>query len=51
MATDIRGRGKGSGVATGKPAFIAIAFRGRGVVQLEFFFPAASAGAALQGGA
>jgi hypothetical protein len=45
------GRGKGSGVETSMPALIAIAFGGREIVQLEFFYDRASAIAALQGGA
>ena len=42
------GRGKDSGAETSMPAFIAIAFRGGEIAQLEFFYDHASAVAALQ---
>jgi ketosteroid isomerase-like protein len=44
------GRGKDSGIETSTPAFVAIAFRGPEIVQLEFFFDRASAVAAVDGG-
>jgi len=44
------GRGKDSGVQTGMPAFIAIAFREREIIQLEFFYDRAGAVAALEDG-
>ena len=42
------GQGKGSGAETSMPAFIAIAFREREIVQLEFFYDRASAVSALE---
>ena len=41
------GRGRDSGAETSMPAFIAIGFRGREIVPLEFFYDHASAVAAL----
>ena len=41
------GRGRDSGAETSMPAFIAVAFRGREIAQLEFFSDRASAVAAL----